>query len=148
MVGRLQAFPNQPVIIYFAIDGEDDALVRIGERLGARLWVSGCLAEPIGEVNGERLAWSVHTDTDDTQSFMAEDYARVSNQDAVFPHLRISRPRNSLVFWDMTLPPGRKLHVNQSVRRHRHRHRRSRIATHSNRGLYAELCAGRGQLKV
>lgn len=28
------------MIIYLAIDGEDDALVRIGERLGARLWGS------------------------------------------------------------------------------------------------------------
>lgn len=38
MVGRLQAFPDQPMVIYLAIDGEDNALVRIGERLSARFW--------------------------------------------------------------------------------------------------------------
>jgi hypothetical protein len=38
VVGLLQLLPDQSVVIDFTIDGKDDALILVGERLRARLW--------------------------------------------------------------------------------------------------------------
>jgi len=38
VVGLLQLFPDQSVVVDFAIDGKDDAVILVGERLSTRLW--------------------------------------------------------------------------------------------------------------
>lgn len=66
MVRRLQVLPDQSVVVDLAVDGEDNALIGIGEWLSSALYFLVRIRLR-GEIYGSRP-----TNTDDTEPFMAK----------------------------------------------------------------------------
>ena len=66
MVRRLEVLSNQTVVVDLAIDGEDDALIGIGE------WLSSALCFPVSERSRPDQVGTRPTNTDDTEPFMAK----------------------------------------------------------------------------
>jgi hypothetical protein len=68
VVGLLQTLPDKTVVVDLAVDGEDNALIGIGEWLSSALWsfVSSRLR---GQIDGR----SEPTNADDAEPFMAQN---------------------------------------------------------------------------
>ena len=66
MVGVLQVLANQSVVVDLAIDGEDNALIGIGE------WLSSALCFLMRGRLGRQVHRTGPTNTDDTEPFMAK----------------------------------------------------------------------------
>jgi hypothetical protein len=76
VVGLLQVFPDATVVIDLTVDGENDGLVGVGQRLGARLCGKGSVPGVI--LSEGPKAGVVRTNTDDAQTLMAKDCDSVS----------------------------------------------------------------------
>ena len=76
MVWGLQVLPQLSVVVNLAIDGKDDGLIRVGKGLGAGVWQVNCESRLFFALLRTSELWQggQHTNTDNTKSFMAQDY--------------------------------------------------------------------------
>lgn len=67
----VEVFADQSVVVDLSVDGKDDGLIGVGEGLGARLYI---LLLDLDGLGGQNRGLPSLTDTDDTETLMAENY--------------------------------------------------------------------------
>lgn len=143
MVGVLQVLADQAMVVDLAIDGQNDALIGIGE------WLSSALCFLVSCRPGREVYGSGPTNADDTEPLMAQYCSAVLADSSTFTSPRTGARwakkgfQSILVLLEMTLPPAIREkesvnHVDLGV------HNRPpgviRIQTHSNQVPDAGLC--------
>lgn len=82
MVRVLQVLANQAMVVDLAVDGQNDALIGIGE------WLSSALCFLVSGRPGREVYGSGPTNADDTEPFMAQYCSVVLAHSSTFTSLR------------------------------------------------------------